>query len=122
MYAEGEQVRYIRKFLGVSHETIYRWLRDPEFIELADEIRSEYYREFFGKVAVEAENALRKIVEVMHSKKSSARDTLTAAFKILDINERAAKDRMLVKEYLYAENNQSKLEELEAIIKDAKYN
>jgi transposase len=121
MYAEGEQVRYIRRFLGVSHETIYRWLRDPEFVELADDLRSEYYHEFFGKVAVLAEEALQKTVEIMRSKKAHPNTVLSAALKIMDINERAAKDRLLVKEQLYSLTNKERLAELSELIEDEKY-
>ena len=122
LYAEGERVRYIYKRLNLSHECVYGWLRDPEFIELADEIRSEYYREFFGKLAILAEEALQKTAEIMRNKKAHPNTVLSAAFKIMEINERAAKDRLLVKEQLYSLTNKEQLSELFEIMEDAKFN
>lgn len=121
MYAEGCPVSEIAETVKTSQSTIRSWIRNPDFAEFADEIRTEYYQQFFGNVAVLAQEALMKTVEVMRSKKANYKTVLSAAFKIIDINDRAAKDRLLVKEQLYSLANKDQLGELFEIMEDAKF-
>ncbi len=119
LYAEGCPVSEIAETVKTSQTTIRNWIRNPEFAEFADEIRSEYYQQFFGHVAVLADEALQKMVEIMRSKKVPSKTVLMAVFKILDINERAAKDRLLVKEQLYNLTNKEHMAEMFEVMDNA---
>ena len=122
LYAEGNPISEIAENCKTSQSTIRNWIRNPDFVEFADEIRTEYYQQFFGHVATLAEEALQKTAEIMRSKKVPSKTALSAAFKIIDVNERAAKDRLLVKEQLYSLTNKEQLSELFEIMEDAQFN